>query len=94
MTSSSRAGADSGEGRRFPSSTGAEWGAESPEFTETPAGRAHDLASYFTSILQSNAAYNVLALGTGALVGPAVANWLGRDAARHGSAASIQAAQI
>jgi hypothetical protein len=35
------------------------------------------------SILRNDAAYNVLALATGALLGPAVAIWLSRDIARH-----------
>ena len=44
------------------------------------------------SILRNDTAYNVLALATGALLGPAVAIWLGRDLARHESATSSPAA--
>ena len=40
------------------------------------------------SILRNDTAYNVLARATGALLGPAVAIWLGRDLARHESATS------
>jgi hypothetical protein len=45
------------------------------------------------SILRNDTAYNVLALATGALLGPTVAIWLGRDVARRCSAAPSGAAQ-
>jgi hypothetical protein len=44
-----------------------------------------------TAILRLDTAYNVLALASGGLLGPALAIWLGREVARHEAAASSAA---
>ncbi|MEU0095558.1 hypothetical protein [Kribbella sp. NPDC006257] len=46
----------------------------------------------FTAVLRLDTAYNVLGLTSGALLGPAVAIWLGRDIARPRAAAPSTAA--
>ncbi|MGW1343423.1 hypothetical protein ACWCOV_20410 [Kribbella sp. NPDC002412] len=46
-----------------------------------------------TAVLPLDTAYNVLALASGALLGPALAIWLGREVARHAATAQLAAEQ-